>query len=43
MIAARGADALASALHVLFFIGFVPLLGVILAPFAVETKGRDLA
>ena len=43
MIAARGADALASALHVLFFIGFVPLLGVILAPFAVETKGREFA
>ena len=42
-VSARGANALATALNVLFFIGFVPLLGVILAPFAVETKGRDLA
>jgi MFS family permease len=41
-IAARGANALASALYVLFFIGFVPLLGVVLAPFAVETKDRAL-
>jgi len=43
MIAARGADALASALQVLFYIGFVPLLGVILLPLAIETKGRNLA
>ena len=44
-IAARGANALASALHVLFFVGFVPLVGVLLAlsPSAVETKGRELA
>jgi MFS family permease len=42
-IGARGANALSSALNVLFFVGFVPLLGVILAPFAVETKGRELA
>jgi uncharacterized membrane protein (UPF0136 family) len=42
-VAARGADALGSALNILFFVGFVPLLGVILLPFAVETKGRELA
>src|SRR6185295_828876 len=42
-IASRGKDALASALQVLFYIGFVPLLGVILLPLAIETKGRNLA
>src|SRR5438132_13849365 len=43
MIAARGTDALASAMHVLFWIGVVPLIGVMLTPFAVETKDRALA
>jgi MFS family permease len=42
-IAARGADALQSALHVLFFVGFVPLIGLLAIPFAPETKGRVLA
>ncbi|HMF41574.1 MAG TPA: MFS transporter [Polyangia bacterium] len=42
-IAARGQNALASALHLLFFVGFVPLLGVVLVPFSVETKNRVLA
>jgi MFS family permease len=42
-VAARGTNALASALHLLFFVGFVPLLGVILLPFAIETKDRELA
>jgi MFS family permease len=42
-IAARGANALASALHILFFVGFVPLLGVLFLPLAVETKDRALA
>jgi MFS family permease len=42
-IAARGADALASALNILFFVGFVPLLGVLFLPLAVETKNRALA
>jgi MFS family permease len=43
MIAARGADALTSAMHVLFWIGVVPLVGVLLTPLAVETKDRALA
>jgi MFS family permease len=42
-IAARGADALESALHVLFFVGFIPLLGLLAIPFAPETKGVELA
>ncbi len=43
MIAARGADALGSAMQVLFWIGVVPLVGVMLTPLAIETKGRALA
>ena len=39
----RGADALASAMHLLFFVGLAPLVGVLLLPFAFETKGRQLA
>jgi MFS family permease len=42
-IAARGADALHSAMQVLFAIGFVPLLGVLLSRTIVETRGRELA
>jgi hypothetical protein len=42
-VAARGSNALASALQLLFYVGFVPLLGVVLSPFAVETKNRQLA
>jgi hypothetical protein len=42
MIAARGVDALASAMQVLFWIGVVPLVGVLLTPLAVETKDRAL-
>jgi MFS family permease len=43
-ISARGgANALAGALHVLFFVGFVPILGVLMLPLAVETKGREFA
>jgi hypothetical protein len=41
-IAARGADTLASALQVLFWVGFVPLAGLLLLPLAIETKGRQL-
>jgi MFS family permease len=41
-IASRGADSLRTALHVLFFIGVVPLLGVVLSRGAIETKGREL-
>jgi MFS family permease len=42
-ITSRGADALTSALHVLFFVGVVPVIGVLLLPLVVETKGRQLA
>jgi MFS family permease len=42
-IASRGADALASALSVLFWVGAVPLAGLLLLPFVIETKGRALA
>jgi MFS family permease len=42
-IAARGTDALASAMNLLFFVGFVPIIGVLLLPLVVETKGRQLA
>jgi hypothetical protein len=42
-IASRGADALASALSVLFWVGAVPLAGLLLLPFVIETKGRVLA
>src|SRR5206468_4492984 len=38
-IASRGADALTSAMQVLFGIGFVPLLGVLLSTRIVETRG----
>ena len=42
-IASRGADALASALSVLFWVGAVPLVGLLLLPFVIETRGRVLA
>jgi len=41
-IAARGADASQSALHALFFVGFIPILGLLLLPLVAETKGRAL-
>lgn len=42
-IAARGANALESAMSVLFFVGFVPIIGLLTLPFVIETKGRVLA
>ena len=33
----------AGALHVLFFVGFVPLAGLLVMPWVLETKGRALA
>ncbi len=42
-VASRGADALHSALAVLFWVGAVPLAGLLLLPFVVETRGRALA
>jgi MFS family permease len=41
-IAAQGANSLASALRALFYVGFVPLAGLLLLPWAIETKGRTL-
>ena len=41
-VAARGADALSTALRVLFWVGLVPLAGVLLLPLAIETKDREL-
>jgi len=41
-IAARGAGALGGALQVLFYVGFVPFLGLLVMPWVLETKGRAL-
>jgi hypothetical protein len=30
-------------MHLLFFVGIAPIVGVLLLPLAVETKGRQLA
>jgi len=42
-IAARGTNALDSAMNVLFWVGIVPIVGLLLLPFAIETKGRELS
>ena len=44
-VAARGANSLQTALGALFWVGVVPLIGVMLAlsPIVIETKGRELA
>lgn len=42
-IAASGANALDSALYVLFWVGFVPVIGLLMMPLVIETKGRALA
>ena len=41
-IASRGADALASALDLLFWVGVVPLVGLLLLPLVIETRGKAL-
>lgn len=41
-MAARGAGALGAALSVLFWVGAVPLAGLLLLPFVIETRGRVL-
>ena len=41
-IAASGANALDSALRVLFWVGVVPLVGILMLPFVIETRGRVL-
>lgn len=42
-LASRGAAALETELRVLFWVGAVPLAGLLLLPFVVETRGRALA
>ncbi|MES2685141.1 MAG: MFS transporter [Pseudomonadota bacterium] len=42
-IASQGSSAASSALGVLFYVGFIPLIGILLMPWVVETKGRALA
>jgi MFS family permease len=42
-IASRGADAYDAAVGLQFFIGFVPLAGLLCLPLVTETKGRTLA
>ena len=39
-IASRGAGALGGAVEVLFYVGFVPLLGLLVMPWVMETKGK---
>jgi MFS family permease len=41
-IAARGTNALESAMDVLFWIGVVPIVGLLTLPFVIETKGQEL-
>jgi MFS family permease len=41
-IAASGANALDSAMYVLFWVGFVPVVGLLLMPFVIETRGKVL-
>ncbi len=42
-VASMGTDALATALQVLFWVGAVPLLGLLLMPWVIETRKRALA
>ena len=42
-IASRGAAALPSAMHALFYVGFVPLVGLLVMPWIIETRGQVLA
>lgn len=42
-VASRGADSLATALSLLFWVGVVPLVGLCALPWVIETCGRALA
>ena len=42
-VAAKGADALVTAMQVLFWVGAVPLVGLLLMPWVLETRHRVLA
>jgi MFS family permease len=41
-IAARGANALDTAMNVLFWVGIIPIIGIFLLPLVIETKGKEL-
>ena len=41
-IASRGTNALDSATNVLFWVGIVPIVGLLTLPFVIETKDREL-
>ena len=41
-IAAAGANALDSAMYVLFWVGAVPIVGLLTLPFVIETRGKML-
>jgi MFS family permease len=43
MVAAMGADATEAALRVLFWVGAVPIVGLLLLPLVIETKGAELS
>lgn len=42
-VASQGANSLKSALGALYYVGFVPLAGLLLLPLVIETRGRELA
>ncbi|MDO9454381.1 MAG: MFS transporter [Stagnimonas sp.] len=42
-IASQGANAATSALGVLFYVGFIPLIGILLMPWVIETKDKVLS
>lgn len=42
-VAAAGPDGVSTAISVLFWVGLVPLVGLLLVPFAAETRGQALA
>ncbi|HVT36355.1 MAG TPA: MFS transporter [Nevskiaceae bacterium] len=41
-IAAQGANAANSAIHVLMYVGFAPVLALVFMPWVIETRGRPL-
>ena len=42
-VSSLGADTLATAMHMLFWVGAVPLAGLLLMPWVIETRRRALA
>jgi hypothetical protein len=41
-VASRSDNPLQTALQLLFFVGFIPLLGILVMPLIIETKNRKL-